>query len=123
MRRRERADVVAGVPIDTLEHRYARALTVGAGDRNHLVGRLAQAERLEHGDEPVEPQVDALWMDGLEPGEPMIERQSALRSCHAKRAPRLRTAPALRTASRAEPRSGRASGGDRGSCRWRPSRA
>src|SRR6185503_629799 len=123
VRRRERADVVTRVPIDAFEHRDARALAVRTGDRDDFVRRLAQAERVEHRDEAVEPQVDALRMDGFEPGEPTIERQSALRSRHAKGASELRTVRAARTASRAAPRSDRARGGDRESCRWRPSRA
>ena len=124
VRRRERADVVACVPIDALEHRDARALAVRARHGNDLVRRRAQAELVEHGDEPVERQVDPLRVQRLEPREPMIERQTAPRRKSSRgRASGLRTARAGRRASRAAPRSGRAPGADRGSCRSRLSRA
>ena len=124
MRRRERADVVAGVPVDALEHRDARALAVRAGDGDDLVRRSAQLELVEHGDEAVETQIDPLRMHRLEPSEPTIERLAALRrSRHEQRASGLRTTRAGSRASRAAPRSDRGPADDRGSCRSRPSRA
>jgi hypothetical protein len=99
VRRSESADVVPGVPIDALEHGDARALAVRAGNGHNLVRRLAQPELVKRRDESVETQIDPLRMHRLEPSEPAIQRQTALRlRGHGHRASGLRR---VRAGSRA----------------------
>src|SRR5690606_1774626 len=58
MRRRERTDTIARRAIDALQDRDARALAVRAADRDHLVARRDEMERVEDHPDPIEAHVD-----------------------------------------------------------------
>ena len=124
VRRRERADVVARVPIDALEHRDARALAVRAGDRHDLV-RAACAGRAVSSTAMNRSRRRSMRF-GWTVSNQASQRSSVSPRCGVvtrSAPPGSGQARAASRASPAAPRSDRASGGDRGSCRWRPSRA
>src|SRR5690606_9411113 len=79
VRRSERTDAVAGVAVDALEDRDARALAVRPADRDHLVRRRHEVEPLEDRADPAEAHVDLFRVERLEPREPLREGGEALR--------------------------------------------
>src|SRR5689334_5477011 len=72
MRRRVASNTIAGAQKHGLQHGAARALAVGAADRNHRK-RRRKSERLLDPDHALEPHRDRLRMQLLEIFEPLSQ--------------------------------------------------
>lgn len=108
MRRGKRPHPIAGGVQDGGQHGAHRALAIGAGHSDHRAGRN-QSHGVAHGAHAVQPQVDAVDVEGFQPGQPIGQRQVLthdVRQCPVRR--RSSAAPSADTpAAGARRRRGR----------------